>query len=107
MKRVYLFCSAGMSTSMLASRMQDVASEHALPIEVEAFPDGKIGEVIAKKHPDVILLGPQVKYLYDEIVEKYGGMGIPIQVIDQFDYGMMNGEKVLKSAIRLIKSAKL
>ena len=62
MKRVYLFCSAGMSTSMLASKMQGVANSHNLPIEVEAFPDGKIGQIIDEKHPDVILLGPQVKY---------------------------------------------
>ena len=97
MKRVYLFCSAGMSTSMLASKMQGIANSHDLPIEVEAFPDGKIGQIIDEKHPDVILLGPQVKY---------GDKGIPIQVIDQTDYGMMNGEKVLKSAIKLMKSAK-
>ena len=77
-----------------------------IPIEVEAFPDGKIGQIIDEKHPDVILLGPQVKYRYAEIVEKYGSTGIPIQVIDQTDYGMMNGEKVLKSAIKLMKSAK-
>ena len=106
MKRVYLFCSAGMSTSMLASKMQDVANSHDLPIEVEAFPDGKNGQIIDEKHPDVILLGPQVKYRYGEIVEKYGDKGIPIQVIDQTDYGMMNGEKVLKSAIKLMKAAK-
>ena len=106
MKRVYLFCSAGMSTSMLASKMQGVANEHDLPIEVEAFPDGKIGQIIEERHPDVILLGPQVKYRFNEIAEKYGSTGIPIQVIDQTDYGMMNGEKVLKSAIKLMKSAK-
>ncbi|MCI9019315.1 MAG: PTS sugar transporter subunit IIB [Eubacterium sp.] len=106
MKRVYLFCSAGMSTSMLASKMQGVANEHDLPIEVEAFPDGKIGQIIEERHPDVILLGPQVKYRFNEISEKYGSTGIPIQVIDQTDYGMMNGEKVLKSAIKLMKSAK-
>ena len=73
MKRVYLFCSAGMSTSMLASKMQQVANSHDLPIEVEAFPDGKIAQIISERHPDVILLGPQVKYRYGEIVEKYGG----------------------------------
>lgn len=106
MKKVYLFCSAGMSTSMLASKMQEVANSHNLPMEVEAFPDGKIGQIIDEKHPDVILLGPQVKYRYNEIVSKYGDRGIPIQVIDAGDYGMMNGEKVLKSAIKLIKSNK-
>lgn len=106
MKKIYLFCSAGMSTSMLASAMQKVADDHNLPMEVQAFPDGKIGQIIDEKHPDVILLGPQVKFRYNEIVEKYGDKGIPIQVIDQTDYGMMNGEKVLKSAIKLIKQNK-
>lgn len=105
MKRVYLFCSAGMSTSMLASKMQKVANEHNLPIEVEAFPDGKIGQIVDEKHPDVILLGPQVKYRFEEISKKFADTGIPVQVIDQSDYGMMNGEKVLKSAIKLMKSA--
>ncbi len=106
MKKVYLFCSAGMSTSMLASKMQEVANAHNLPMEVEAFPDGKMGQIIEEKHPDVILLGPQVKYRYNETVEKYGHLGIPIQVIDSAAYGMMDGEKVLKSAIKLIKSKK-
>ena len=106
MKRVYLFCSAGMSTSMLARKMQGVANSHNLPIEVEAFPDGKIGQIIEEKRPDVILLGPQVKFRYQEIVSEFGSTGIPIQVIDQTSYGMMDGEKVLKSAIKLLKAAK-
>ena len=106
MKKVYLFCSAGMSTSMLASNMQDVANQHSLPIKVAAFPHNKLEEIISEDRPDCILLGPQVKYMYEETVEQFGSQGIPIAVIDQGDYGMMNGEKVLKSAIRLIKSNK-
>ena len=106
MKKVYLFCSAGMSTSMLASNMQDVANQHSLPIKVAAFPHNKLEEIISDDRPDCILLGPQVKYMYEETVEQFGSQGIPIAVIDQVDYGMMNGEKVLKSAIRLIKANK-
>ena len=106
MKKVYLFCSAGMSTSMLASNMQDVANRHNLPIKVAAFPHNKLEEIISEDRPDCILLGPQVKYMYEETVEQFGSQGIPIAVIDQGDYGMMNGEKVLKSAIRLIKANK-
>ena len=106
MKRIYLFCSAGMSTSMLASNMQDVANQHNLPIKVAAFPHNKLEEIISEDRPDCILLGPQVKYMYEETVEQFGSQGIPIAVIDQGDYGMMNGEKVLKSAIRLIKANK-
>ncbi|MPQ42940.1 PTS sugar transporter subunit IIB [Clostridium tarantellae] len=106
MKKIYLFCSAGMSTSMLASKMQEVANKHKLPIEVAAFPHNKLGEIVETKHPDCILLGPQVKYMYEETISKFGNLGIPIAVIDAGDYGMMNGEKVLKSAIKLIKANK-
>ncbi|MDO4667393.1 MAG: PTS sugar transporter subunit IIB [Streptococcus sp.] len=106
MKKVYLFCSAGMSTSMLASNMQSVADSHNLPIKVAAFPHDKLSDIISKDCPDCILLGPQVKYMYDETIAQFGKEGIPISVIDSGDYGMMNGENVLKSAIKLIKENK-
>lgn len=103
MKKIFLFCSNGMSTSMLASSMQDVANKHNLPIEVSAHPHGKIVDIVETLKPDCILLGPQVKYLYDETVAKLGDAGLPIAVIDATDYGMMDGEKVLKMAVKLIK----
>ncbi len=86
--------------------MQEVADKHNLPIEVKAFPDNKVEEIVNAENPDVILLGPQVKYKYNAICEKLGDKNILIEVIDQADYGTMNGEKVLKSAVKLIKSKK-
>ena len=106
MKKIYLFCSAGMSTSMLATKMQGVADAHNLPIKVAAFPHNKLGEIIETDRPDCILLGPQVNYMYDETVARFGGENIPIAVIDSAAYGMMDGEKVLKTAIKLIKTQK-
>lgn len=106
MKKIYLFCSNGMSTSILTNNMQGVADQYNLPIKVAAFPHNKIEEIIDKDSPDCILLGPQVQYLYDETVKKFGNKGIPIAVINQQDYGMMNGEKVLKTAIKMIKDNK-
>lgn len=103
MRRVYLFCNAGMSTSLLASKMQKVADQHKLPIEVKAFPDSKMDTIIAEFNPDCICLGPQVKHLYGKVVEKYGHLGKPIFVIDSGDYGAMNGERVLKMAIKKMK----
>ena len=92
MKKIYLFCSAGMSTSMLASKMQGIANSHDLPIEVEAFPDGKIGQIIDEKHPDVILLGPQVRFQMETVKKQ---VACPVTSIDPVSYGTMNGEKVL------------
>lgn len=103
MKKIYLFCNAGMSTSLVASRMQDVADKHKLPIEVKAFPDAKIATIVAEKNPDVILLGPQVKFKYEDTRDKYEPLGIPVAVISLEDYGQVNGERILKAAIKLLK----
>ena len=103
MKKVYLFCNAGMSTSLLASNMQKVSDNHNLPIEVKAFSDSKMEEIVKRENPDVILLGPQVKYKYQDTLDKYGDTGAAIEVIDLEDYGNVNGERVLKRSIQLIK----
>ena len=103
MKKIYLFCSAGMSTSLLSSNMQEVANKHKLAVEVKAFPLAKIQEIYEKEHPDCILLGPQVRFAYDDIKETYNKLNTPVGIIDAADYGMINGEHVLKSAVKLIK----
>ena len=69
-------------------------------------PQLKIGDIIESDRPDCILLGPQVKYMYEETVAQYGKENIPIAVIDAAAYGMMDGEKVLKTAVKLIKENK-
>lgn len=106
MKKIYLFCSAGMSTSLLANKMQECANEHKIPVEVKAFPHSDMDQIVREKNPDCILLGPQVKYALEESQRLYGGNGTPVAVIDQMDYGMMKAEKVLKMALFLIKNGK-
>lgn len=105
MKKIYLFCSAGMSTSMLANKMQEVAKKNNFPIEVKAFSHSKIDQIVNEEHPDVILLGPQVKHLYNETAEAYSDR-CPVAVIDADDYGMMRGDKVLKTALVMLKNKK-
>lgn len=107
MKKIYLFCSAGMSTSMLASNMQEVARKNRLPIEIKAFSRSKIEDVVESEHPDCILLGPQVRHLYSEALETYESEEIPIAVIDADDYGRLRGDKVLKSALVLMQNFKM
>ena len=106
MKKIFLFCSYGMSTSLLASSMQNCANDHLLPIEVIAYPHGQLRKIMETNRPDVIMLGPQVKYLLEETKERFGSYDIPILLIDQNDYGMLNGEAVLKQAVKAMKLRK-
>ncbi len=104
MKKIYLFCSQGMSTSLLAGNMQKIADEHKLDAEVKAYSITDMDKIIKKLKPDCILLGPQVRFLFNETKTKYQEYHAPVGLIDAKDYGMMDGMAVLKAAVKLIKN---
>ncbi|WP_392486182.1 PTS sugar transporter subunit IIB [Haloimpatiens sp. FM7315] len=106
MKKIFLFCDAGMSTSLLVSKMREVAKKHDVNVQIEALPFARSFEIIEKKEVDCILLGPQVKFLLKDIEEKCAEYNIPVDVISATAYGTMNGEKVLKQAIKMIRGSK-
>ena len=103
MKKILLCCVSGMSTSMLVNRMRAVAKENNVPVEIDAVGVEKFSEAI--KTYDVALLGPQIKFKYDEFVKIAATVNKKVQVIDSVDYGKMDGKKVLSDAIKLIKSS--
>ncbi|WP_312946828.1 PTS sugar transporter subunit IIB [Superficieibacter sp.] len=100
-KKIYLFCSAGMSTSLLVSKMRAQAEKYEVPVVIEAFPES----LAAEKGPeaDAILLGPQIAYLLADIKQLLPGK--PIEVIDSILYGKVDGLGVLKSAVAAIKKS--
>ncbi len=87
---------------MLAKNMQGAADQHHLPFKIAAFSSNDIGKIVENDAPDCMLLGPQVRFLFDGINERYGKK-IPVAVIDSGDYGSLNGERVLKLAILEMK----
>ncbi len=61
MKTIMLVCSAGMSTSLLVTKMEKAAAEQGLEAKIFA-----VAEAEAANHLDeidVLLLGPQVRFL--------------------------------------------
>lgn len=100
--KIYLFCAAGMSTSLLVSKMQKAAAEKGIDVYIEAFPESKAASL--GKEADIVLLGPQVKFR-----EKSVAQALPdkiVKVIDMRDYGLVNGEKVLMDALAAIDASK-
>lgn len=100
MKSILLVCSAGMSTSLLVTKMEKAAQEKQLEITILA-----VAEAEASHHYDqanIVLLGPQVRFLKSKIEKQLAGKNIPVQVIDSIDYGTMNGEAVLTKALQIM-----
>lgn len=90
MKNVLLLCSQGMSTGMLCDRIAAAAKADGCELNIWAASEIKAREHVGKA--DVILLGPQIKYLKARIEGIADGK--PVAVIDMMAYGLMDGEKV-------------
>ena len=99
-KVIMLACAAGMSTSLLVSKMQKAATEKGFDAEILA---AEAQDYVEKQHVDVVLLGPQVRFMEADFKKKMEPKGIPVGVIPMADYGMMNGAKVLEFADTLMK----
>ena len=102
MKTIMLVCSAGMSTSLLVTKMEAAAKEENFDAEIFAVSSTEANNTLAEKNVDVLLLGPQVRCMQKQYEDKLADKGIPVAVINMADYGMMNGQKVLQEAKRLM-----
>ena len=106
MKKIMLVCSAGMSTSLLVTKMEQSAKKLGDEVEIFALPmsDGmsRIPTV------DCVLLGPQVRFNLGKIKEEADKVnpGLPVEVIDMRTYGMMDGAKVLDQALKMYEDWK-
>lgn len=102
MKRIVLCCAAGMSTSMLVSKMQAEAKQRELELEIYAVPVSEFEREII--NADLVLLGPQVKFAAERLAGIAKPLGKEVAVIDMQDYGMMRGSAVLDKALALLKN---
>lgn len=100
MKKIFLCCSAGMSTSMVVSKMKQAADAKGLEVDIIAVAMEEFDATLAKY--DCCLLGPQIKYKEAEFKAKGDALGKPVCVINALDYGMMKGDKILDDALALI-----
>ncbi|WP_294562459.1 PTS sugar transporter subunit IIB [uncultured Traorella sp.] len=101
MYNIILVCEHGASTGMLTTRMQEAAKKLGVEATINAYPYTKLDELI--DGADIVLLGPQVRFKKKTFEEKYADKGIEFMVVDTVDYGMMNGEKVLKTVLEHLK----
>lgn len=99
MTKILLCCSAGMSTSMVVKKMRAAADSKNIDVEINAVGSEEFDANVAEY--DCFLLGPQIKYKLEDFKARVDGK--PIAVINQMDYGMMKGEKILTDALAMIK----
>lgn len=98
MLKVLLICSQGASTAVLCDKIRRAAENKGREIEIHATAIARAGEDIGEA--DVVLLGPQVRYMLNKVKEQAGGK--PVGAIDMQSYGTLDGEKVFDQVVRML-----
>lgn len=98
MRNVLLVCSAGMSNSLLMTKMREYADSIGYEISVEAHPVSTVNET--GKTADVILLGPQIRFNLNKVKGMYPDK--PVEAMDIQAYGTMNGQKIVEHVKQLL-----
>lgn len=94
MRKIYLMCSGGMSTSLIMTKMKAAADAQGYECEVKAF-DMTAAAKVRDNPPDVLLLAPQARFLLKELEKT---MPCPVKLIDMVAYGSMDGARMLNMA---------
>jgi len=104
MKRIVLACSAGMSTSLVVTKMEREAEARGLAFHIYAIPEQNLRDELQSFPGEVaaVLLGPQVRFKLAANKAITDAHQVPIGVIDSVAYGTLNGAKVLDQALGLI-----
>lgn len=97
--KIMLACAGGMSSSILVNKMKEAAKTKEIEVEVWAISESKIEDNITKC--DVLLLGPQIRYVLERAKRIAKPYNIPVEIIEMRSYGMCDGEKVLEQALNM------
>ncbi len=66
-KKVMLVCAAGMSTSLLVSKMQKAAKEQGEDVDIFATAVSDADNKLESEQPDILMLVPQVSYMLSQL----------------------------------------
>lgn len=100
--RISLFCNAGMSTSLVASKMQAYYKSVGKDYDVEAFDFSSM--IDEAEDSDVIVLAPQVSWAEKDTKQDYPDK--PVLTLSMQEFGSMNGEVVAKRVDEFIEGDK-
>ena len=98
MVKIMLACAAGMSTSLLVTKMEEAAKETGVEAKIWAVPEANVSINLGEF--DVLMVGPQVRFKMKALEDIVNGTK-PVHLIDMKDYGTMNGKAVFEKALAL------
>ncbi|EAC5223329.1 TPA: PTS sugar transporter subunit IIB [Listeria monocytogenes] len=94
MKNIMLVCNAGMSTGMLAKKIETASGN---TLNVTAYSESEYTDYL--DGVDLVLIGPQIRFLMPQIKQ---AVSVPVHAISPVKYGIMDGKGVYEDIQKLI-----
>lgn len=88
---------------MVMNKMKQAAAQKGIDVDIIAVAMDDFDRTLPDY--DCCLLGPQIKYKFDEFQKKAAAVGKKIAVINSMDYGMMRGDKILDDVLAMLNPA--
>ncbi|MBU8598227.1 PTS sugar transporter subunit IIB [Shouchella clausii] len=102
MTKVLLICGAGASSGFMANAIRKAGKKRGMEMSVQARSESQLSEYL--NEIDVLLVGPHLKYMEDELREKVSGYSIKVSVIPQSIYGTLDGNKACDLIANILES---
>lgn len=97
--KILLVCSSGMTTSLLVNKMIDASLAMGNNDKIWAVGQNELDKSIAES--DVLLLSPQMKFLFNKIEDKCKKHDVLIGEIPTNFYNKIDGESILNFAYKV------
>jgi len=98
--KILLCCASGMSSGFLASSMRKAANKKGIEAHVEAVAESNVGQMI--REFDVLMVGPHYASQLENFKNICDNYNVPVCVIPQSIYGMLDGDGAMDLAIKTI-----
>lgn len=98
--KLIILCSWGATSSQLAQKVEEAANKRGTDLEVYSGGTGEFKQKASEY--DVALLEPQVRHLKKEVTKVADANNIPVEMVDQRAFALMDGEKVLDQTLNLL-----
>ncbi|WP_077614091.1 PTS sugar transporter subunit IIB [Caenibacillus caldisaponilyticus] len=98
--KLIILCSWGATSSQLAKKVQEAAQKRNVDLVADAGGTGEFKKQAANY--DVALLEPQVRHLKKEITKIAEENNIPVDLVDQRAFALMDGDKVLDQVLKMV-----
>ncbi len=100
--KLMLMCGAGMSSSLLARKVNEAIERRNLDIESWAISEVEVNQYVGKQ--DVVLIAPQIRFMMKRLKDVLGN--VPLEVIEFSAYGQMDADKIVDHGLRVYEQIK-